>query len=98
MDTRTAAPTAWHSATDLHTILAGQHVLRGVSLSVDAGECVGLLGRNGMGKTTLLRTLLGLARARSGHVAIAGRDCTQGRSVGICLGCRVSRMSSSELA
>ncbi len=67
-------------ALDLHTVLGGNHVLRGVSLTVRAGETVGLLGRNGMGKTTLLRTLIGLARARSGQVRFRGRDCTAVRT------------------
>ncbi len=73
-------PAPWLRATGLHTELAGHHVLRGVSLSVAPGEAVGLLGRNGMGKTTLIRTLLGLARARSGQVLINGRDCTHERT------------------
>jgi branched-chain amino acid transport system ATP-binding protein len=63
-------------AVDLHTVLAGSHVLQGVSLTVRAGEAVGLLGRNGMGKTTLIRTLIGLVRARTGQVRIHGRDCS----------------------
>ena len=67
-------------AVDLHTALGGHHVLRGVSLTVRSGEAVGLLGRNGMGKTTLIRTLIGLARARSGQVRIRGRDCTAERT------------------
>jgi len=67
-------------AHDLHTVLGGSHVLRGVSLTVSAGEAVGLLGRNGMGKTTLIRTLIGLARARSGQVRIRGRDCAAERT------------------
>jgi branched-chain amino acid transport system ATP-binding protein len=50
------------------------HVLRGASFAVAAGEAVGLLGRNGMGKTTLLRAILGLVRARGGAIAIRGRD------------------------
>jgi branched-chain amino acid transport system ATP-binding protein len=72
-----AAPAeALLEAVDLHTVLAGSHVLQGVSLTVRAGEAVGLLGRNGMGKTTLIRTLIGLVRARTGQVWIRGRDCT----------------------
>jgi len=77
-DRRAAAP--WLQATDLHTDYSGTPVLRGVSLEVRAGESIGLLGRNGMGKTTLIRTLLGLARARAGRVMIAGRDCTAERT------------------
>jgi len=70
----------WLQATGLHTDLSGSPVLRGVSLEVRPGEAIGLLGRNGMGKTTLIRTLLGLVRARAGRVAIDGRDCTGERT------------------
>ncbi|MEO8188558.1 MAG: ATP-binding cassette domain-containing protein, partial [Burkholderiaceae bacterium] len=49
-------------AAQLHTHYGASHILHGVSLVISAGEAVGLLGRNGMGKTTLIRTLLGLVR------------------------------------
>ncbi|BCB83170.1 anchored repeat-type ABC transporter ATP-binding subunit [Phytohabitans suffuscus] len=52
--------------------LGGRPVLRGVRLSVDAGELVGLLGPNGAGKTTLLRCVLGLLRAKAGTIAVGG--------------------------
>jgi branched-chain amino acid transport system ATP-binding protein len=55
------------------------HVLRHVSLRVHANETVTLLGRNGMGKTTVLRTLMGLVRPRSGSVHLGGRDITGAR-------------------
>ncbi|GAC1451913.1 MAG: ABC transporter ATP-binding protein [Vulcanimicrobiaceae bacterium] len=51
-------------------------VLFGVSLHVDAGESVALVGRNGMGKTTMIRTIVGLCRATSGRIAFNGRDMT----------------------
>ena len=63
-------------AHDLHGHYGESHVLRGVSLSVRAGEAIGLLGRNGMGKTTLIRTLLGHVRASRGRIAIGGQDAT----------------------
>ncbi|MFO1413044.1 MAG: ABC transporter ATP-binding protein [Burkholderiales bacterium] len=61
-------------AGDLHVHYGESHVLRGVSLAIARGESVGLLGRNGMGKTTLIRTLMGLVRPSGGTLAIAGRD------------------------
>lgn len=51
-------------------------VLLGVSLHVDEGETVAVLGRNGVGKTTLLRTLIGLLAASAGRVELGGRDVT----------------------
>ena len=50
------------------------HVLRDVSLSLGAGEVLGLLGRNGAGKTTTLRAIMGLLRPRSGRIALDGAD------------------------
>jgi len=52
----------------------GSHVLRDVALSVPAGGCTVLLGRNGVGKTTLLRCLMGLLPIRSGAIVFQGRD------------------------
>ena len=51
-------------------------VLRGVDLAVHAGETIGLMGRNGMGKTTLIRTLLGLLPTLAGTVLLDGVDAT----------------------
>jgi branched-chain amino acid transport system ATP-binding protein len=59
---------------ELHTFYGSSHVLHGVSFRVKRGEAVGLMGRNGMGKTTLLKTLLGLVRPRIGTVKLKGRD------------------------
>jgi branched-chain amino acid transport system ATP-binding protein len=59
---------------DLHTHYGTSHILRGVDFRVHAGEAVGLMGRNGMGKTTLLKTLMGLVRATSGTKLIGGTD------------------------
>ena len=63
-------------AQDLNTYYGSSHILRGVSFSVARGETVGLMGRNGMGKSTLLKTIIGLVRPRGGSVKIAGRDMT----------------------
>jgi branched-chain amino acid transport system ATP-binding protein len=51
-------------------------VLRGVDIAVRPGEAVGLMGRNGMGKTTLIRTLMGQVPARGGSVLVDGREVT----------------------
>ena len=49
-------------ARELHTYYGASHILHGVDFSVRAGEAIGLMGRNGMGKTTLIRTLVGMFR------------------------------------
>ena len=66
-------------AAQLHTHYGASHILHGASIAIGAGEAVGLLGRNGMGKTTLIRTLLGLVRPSSGAIRIRGNDCTHTR-------------------
>jgi branched-chain amino acid transport system ATP-binding protein len=63
-------------ATDLHTYYGESHILRGVSLALAAGETVGLMGRNGMGKSTLIRTLMGLVKPRTGRILVDGQDMT----------------------
>ncbi|HUJ28767.1 MAG TPA: urea ABC transporter ATP-binding subunit UrtE [Myxococcales bacterium] len=55
----------------------GSHTLRGIDLEVPQGACTALLGRNGMGKTTLLRCLMGELRIARGNVALAGTDVTR---------------------
>ncbi len=67
------------AAERLHAHYGESHILHGVSLAIGRGEAVGLLGRNGMGKTTLIRSLIGLHRASGGSVRIAGRDVTRDR-------------------
>jgi branched-chain amino acid transport system ATP-binding protein len=62
---------------DVHTYYGESHVLHGVTASVEAGEVVALLGRNGVGKTTTIRTIIGLTPARSGSVLFAGDDISQ---------------------
>jgi branched-chain amino acid transport system ATP-binding protein len=61
---------------DINTYYGASHVLQGISLNVGQGEVVALLGRNGMGKSTVLKTVMGLVKARSGSVTFQGRDIT----------------------
>lgn len=61
---------------DLNTFYGKSHILKGVSLEVGEGELVTLLGRNGAGKTTSLRSIMGLTPARSGQVSIFGTEAT----------------------
>jgi branched-chain amino acid transport system ATP-binding protein len=62
---------------DLHTYYGESHVLQGVTLRADRGSVTAVLGRNGVGKTTLCRSLTGLTPARSGRVALDGLDATR---------------------
>jgi branched-chain amino acid transport system ATP-binding protein len=71
------APAPLLQSRDLDTFYGQSHILRGVSLSIGAGETIGLMGRNGMGKTTLIRTLVGLVRPRRGTVLFDGEDVTR---------------------
>ena len=66
--------TALLDVRDLNAWYGESHVLHGVNLQVDEGETVCILGRNGMGKTTTLRSIMGLVRKRSGAIGFAGRD------------------------
>ena len=61
---------------DVHAAYGLSRVLFGVSLAVDAGECVCLLGRNGVGKTTTIRSVMGLTPPSAGRVLWKGRDIT----------------------
>lgn len=63
-------------ARGVHTFYGASHILHGVDFSVRPGEAVGLLGRNGMGKTTLIRTMLGHVAPRRGEIQINGRVMT----------------------
>lgn len=63
-------------ARGVHTFYGASHILHGVDFSVRAGEAVGLLGRNGMGKSTLIRTLLGHVAAQRGEISINGHVMT----------------------
>ncbi|HED15122.1 MAG TPA: ABC transporter ATP-binding protein [Gammaproteobacteria bacterium] len=61
-------------ARDLNTYYGASHILHGISLSIKPGETVSLMGRNGMGKTTTIRSLLGLTAPRTGTVQIRGQE------------------------
>jgi branched-chain amino acid transport system ATP-binding protein len=63
-------------ARGLHTYYGASHILRGVDFTVARGETIGLMGRNGMGKSTLLKSLMGLVKPRAGSVHVMGRDMT----------------------
>lgn len=64
-------------ARDLHAWYGSSHILHGVNLQIARGETVGLLGRNGMGKSTLIRTLLGHVAQRDGHIGLFGQDASR---------------------
>ena len=61
---------------EVHTYYGKSHILHGVSLHVDRGEVVGLLGRNGVGKSTTLKTIMGLVHPTRGKVLFAGKSVT----------------------
>jgi branched-chain amino acid transport system ATP-binding protein len=63
----------------IHAWYGSSHVLHGVDVQVGRGETVGLLGRNGMGKSTLIRTLLGHVTQRRGRIEMFGRDVSRAR-------------------
>jgi branched-chain amino acid transport system ATP-binding protein len=64
------------SVRDVHTYYGKSHILHGVSIEVGRGEVVGLLGRNGVGKTTTLKTIMGLVAPSRGTVEFEGRSIT----------------------
>ncbi len=59
---------------DLNTYYGTSHVLQGISINVEQGELVALLGRNGMGKSTTLKSIMGVVRAKSGSVVFKGKN------------------------
>jgi branched-chain amino acid transport system ATP-binding protein len=65
---------------DLHVYYGGIHALKGISLRVKAGQVVTLIGANGAGKTTILRSIVGLAKPRSGSIRFEDREVTQSPS------------------
>ena len=62
---------------DLRSGYATGDVLQGIGVTVEAGEVVGVLGRNGVGKTTLMRSVIGLLSARGGSIRFKGEDITR---------------------
>jgi branched-chain amino acid transport system ATP-binding protein len=74
---------------EIHTYYGDSYVLQGISLRIEPGQVVGIVGRNGMGKTTLIRSIVGFTPPRRGHVRFKNRDITGWASnhvVGIGLG------------
>src|SRR5215211_4565812 len=61
---------------ELHAYYGASHVVQGISLSVGAGEAVGLMGRNGVGKTTTLKSIIGLETRTTGKIVFDGADLT----------------------
>ena len=66
------------AAKDINTYYGASHILRGIDFHVARGETIGLMGRNGMGKSTLLKSVIGLVKPRSGSVHVMGK-ATLGR-------------------
>lgn len=62
---------------DIHTYYGDSYILQGASLEVQAGQVVALLGRNGVGKSTLVRSIMGLTPARRGRIAFKDTDITR---------------------
>ena len=63
-------------ARGLNTHYGASHILQGIDFSVARGETIGLMGRNGMGKSTLLKSMMGLVKPSSGTVTVMGQDMT----------------------
>ena len=66
-------------ARSIHAWYGSSHVLHGIDLNIARGETIGLLGRNGMGKSTLIRTLLGHVPQRDGQIHLFGADMSKAR-------------------
>ena len=64
------------NAQNLQTYYGASHILRGVNFTVARSETIGLMGRNGMGKSTLLKSIMGLVKPRAGSIEIAGKTMT----------------------
>jgi branched-chain amino acid transport system ATP-binding protein len=63
----------------IHAWYGSSHVLHGVDVQIRRGETIGLLGRNGMGKSTLIRTLIGHVPQRDGHISLFGQDISRAK-------------------
>ena len=61
---------------NLNQYYGGSHILRGLSFEIEPGKVTSLLGRNGVGKTTLMKCLMGLVKSRSGHIRFNDKDIT----------------------
>jgi branched-chain amino acid transport system ATP-binding protein len=72
-----ATSTALVSVEGIHTYYRKSHILHGVSLDVGPGEVVGLIGRNGVGKSTTLKSIMGLVSPSEGTIRYEGRDVTR---------------------
>ena len=66
-------------AKGLHAWYGSSHVLHGIDVQIGKGQTMGLLGRNGMGKSTLIRTLLGHVTQREGHIQLFGQDASKAK-------------------
>ena len=72
------------SVQDIHTYYGDSYILQGLSLEVREGEALGVLGRNGMGKTTLINSIMGFVPPREGKIIFQGRDITHTPSFDTC--------------
>ncbi|MCK0506652.1 ABC transporter ATP-binding protein [Aromatoleum anaerobium] len=68
------SPTEYLRVSDLHAFYGESHILHGIDFTVRRGECVTLLGRNGAGRTTTLRAIMGLTGRRTGSIMLNGRE------------------------
>ena len=66
-------------AAGVHAWYASSHVLHGIDIQIARGQTMGLLGRNGMGKSTLIRTLLGHVTQREGRITLFGKDASRAK-------------------
>ena len=62
---------------NVHTYYGASHILQGISLAIEPGEVVAVIGRNGVGKTTLVRSIVGLTPARRGRIVFKGTEITR---------------------